>query len=149
MEDTRLPLSFRVLHWALALFVILNFFFLEGGGLPHRMIGYAAFAAVLSRLAIQKKRPSHYNPKAVIVYGLIWLSVILQAATGFLMSLDRFWGNQTLQDTHELTANTIMLLVILHLVGVFWDAFREKRKTWMIMINGEKYARGQNRVQTK
>jgi cytochrome b len=54
------------------------------------------------------------------------------------MGLDRFWGNQTLEDIHEIISNVLLALVCVHLSGVFLDSFTSKRKTWMVMITGKK-----------
>lgn len=80
----------------------------------------------------------HYNPKAVYVYYAIWAMIAGLGVSGFMMGLDRFWGNQTLEDIHEAISNLLLVLVTLHLFGVFFDAYKNKRRTWMLMISGVK-----------
>ncbi|POB13575.1 MULTISPECIES: cytochrome b/b6 domain-containing protein [Pseudomonadati] len=139
MGEIRLPLIFRVLHWGVAIAVILNAFILEEGKQAHRYLGYIAVSFVLLRLLIHKKNPiTHYNPKAKYVYWLMWTAIIGLATTGFLMGLDRFFGNDLLEDIHEVFSNILIFLSLLHLGGVFFDAYKMKRRTWMVMISGEK-----------
>lgn len=140
MNNIKLGLTFRVLHWSIAAVVVLNAFILEEGDVFHRYLGYAAAGLVAYRFFIRKKRVvSHYNGKARPVYWLIWTSVLALALTGFLMGTDKFWGSQRLEDIHELISNFLLVLVALHLLGVFADAFLHKRKTWMVMITGDKH----------
>ncbi|MBD64838.1 MAG: hypothetical protein CME62_06505 [Halobacteriovoraceae bacterium] len=135
----RYPLLFRFIHWWVAFTVILNFFILEVGEVPHRYIGYIACLLVLIRVTLRTKRTiSHYNPKAKYVYYLIWLGILFQGMTGFLMGTDTFWGSSTLEGMHELSAQIIVALASLHIGGVFLDAWRHKRRTWMLMISGVK-----------
>lgn len=139
MEKVKLSLFFRLLHWGVAFIVILNIFFLEDGKLLHRFLGYTALVFIIMRLIFHKKKQvTHYNDKAKYVYWVIWICIGGLGATGFLMELDRFFGNQTLNDIHENFSNILLALVFVHLSGIFIDAFLHKRKTWMVMITGEK-----------
>ncbi len=139
MSAARLAPLFRVLHWGVALTVLLNAYVLEAGDPPHKYIGYLCVALVVLRLVLSKKRTvTHYNPKAIYIYGLIWLSIFGLGLTGFMMGLDRFWGNTTLEQIHSTIANVILVLVLIHLIGVFFDAYKHKRRTWMVMITGHK-----------
>lgn len=91
------------------------------------------------RIIIRKgKLVSHYNPKVKYVYWSIWACISGLALSGFLMGIDRFWGNQILEDIHEIISNVLLVLVFVHLTGMFLDAFLNKRKTWMVMITGKK-----------
>lgn len=139
MSKAKLAPIFRFLHWGIAAVVLINLYILEPGDTPHRYLGYMVLAFVVLRLLISKKRRVvHYNPKAFFIYLLIWLSIFGLALTGFMMGLDRFWGNSTLEQIHEFLANSVLFLTILHLIGVFFDAYKNKRRTWMVMVTGNK-----------
>ena len=60
------------------------------------------------------------------------------ALTGFMLGLDRFFGDSTLEEIHEVISNILLGLVCLHLLGIVFDAFQNKRKTWMVMFTGDK-----------
>lgn len=139
MKDARLSVTFRALHWSIAFIVFLNAFVFKDGKYLHRYLGYTAFAFILMRIFIRKRRlVPHYNSKVKYVYWSIWTCVSGLALSGFLMGLDRFWGNQTLEDIHEIISSVLLAFVCIHLIGIFFDAFLHKRKTWMIMIDGKK-----------
>lgn len=161
------PLSVRLIHWAVALTVVLNAFILEVGDDAHRYLGYFAVVIILVRVGIgifgkgleafsalplapreigrfagallkgkHLSYPGH-NPMASLTYIAIWLMVIGLGVSGWLMGLDRFWGNETLEDVHEILSNVLLGLVVIHLLGVILDSVVHKRKTWMAMISGK------------
>jgi cytochrome b len=161
------PLWLRGLHWLIAIIIILNAFVLEDGDPPHRYLGYVAFAAVLIRFLMGfigigvvsfkhfplglsnikhflsthfKKTHSYegHNPLASWVYIVIWILVLLLGVTGWMLGLDYFFGDETIEDIHSLFSDALIVLVIIHLIGIGIDAILYKRKTWMGMINGYK-----------
>jgi cytochrome b len=115
MNGIQLPLIFRLLHWGLAFAVFLNLIILADGNLV-----------------------PHYNPKAVYAYYGIWACVATLAITGFMMGLDAFWGNDILSAGHQFAAYGLSALVVLHIGGVVADAILHKRRTWMVMVSGNK-----------
>lgn len=81
--------------------------------------------------------PGH-NPIASYVYLMIWGLVCLLAISGFLMKeVDALWGNETLENIHEILANAMIIMILLHLAGVIQDSLYFKRKTWKRMITGK------------
>lgn len=132
-----LPLKIRLLHWGVAAIILTNAYVLEVGDAPHRYLGYLCVAFVITRLLFWKTKTHHYNPKAILVYAVIWACILGLGLTGWMMGLDRFWGNSTLENIHANLVNLILVLVVVHLLGIFVDAYRFKRKTWMKMLNGQ------------
>lgn len=159
------PVSVRINHWALALIIILDAFLVEDD--LHNYLGYLAALLVglrliqgltgkehvrLSSLPLKLSDLKSYfknhlkghaqyeghNPAASVVYILMWLLVIALAVSGWMMGLDAYWGDENLHMIHTWISNALIILAILHLVGVFLDAFIYKRKTWMAMISGKK-----------
>lgn len=153
----------RVLHWSIALAVFLNLFVLEEGDLPHRISGYVAVSSVCLRAiwAFVKSGsaglnvfsfspaefikyiktgfeeiPGKHNPIASWTYLAIWICVIALASTGWMMGLDYFWGDDDLEDIHELFANILLGLTIIHLIGMSIDSLRYRRHTWLKMFTG-------------
>jgi cytochrome b len=159
------PMSIRLIHWSIAVIILLNVFIIEEGDPPHRYIGYVGVALIcmrfyfgmkifntkkfsqfnfsLNNLQIffakhfRKVNPIDYeghNPLASLVYFLMWLSIILLAVTGWMMGLDRFWGDETLEQVHSYLSLFLEALIVIHLIGMALDAVIFKRKTWMRMI---------------
>ena len=151
----------RILHWAIALPVLFNFF-LSGGDTLHIVLGYTALAALLMRLvwglvtkdkahfknfplsvneirnySRTKEYPGH-NPLASIVYILIWLLVGLLGVSGYMMGLDAFWGEEWLEVLHQNFSHALSGLVICHILGMSYDGVKHKRKTWLGMITGKR-----------
>jgi len=158
----------RLTHWVIAIAVIFNLWVLEEGDDAHQIAGYCAVAAVALRgiwgfwggsqsrfssfpLSFKDSRdffssysaggarqfPGH-NPIASIVYLGIWIGVLGLGLTGWMMTLDTFWGDERLEDIHSSIANAMQALVILHLMGMALDSIRFKRRTWMSMFTGRR-----------
>lgn len=159
------PLSIRIIHWLLALVIVMDAFIFVEGDDPHQFLGYFGvflvmwrtyfgfrgkghvlfknFPISLNSLEVFRKnylKKEHvyegHNPLASIVYILMWLCVIVLGVTGWMMGLDAFWGNQQIEEVHEVTSNVLLGLTVFHLIGILLDAFIHKRKTWMKMIRG-------------
>lgn len=157
----------RFIHWAIALPVLLNFF-LDGGDSIHKILGYISLAALITRIAwgfvtkdkahfkffplsptdvkgyvtslrsgTIKDYPGH-NPLASMTYIAIWFLVGLLGVSGFLMGLDAFWGEEWLEELHEVFSNGLVALFICHIVGIIFDGIKHKRKTWLGMITGKR-----------
>lgn len=156
----------RSIHWVIASVILLNLFILDGGDDWHRYLGYLATFALLARLywgfkggtlsrfknfplkiselihfskkifSKHKDYPGH-NPAASWTYVFIWTSLAGLGLTGWMMGLDRFWGEVWLEDIHEYISNFLKLLIVFHFLGILMDAYKFRRKTWMRMITGK------------
>lgn len=140
-NQTVKSLSVRLIHWGIALSVFLVVFFLEDGDAPHRYAGYFALSLVALKvvLSLKNKEESQTGFLKNLVHILIWGLVVLLALTGWMMSLDRFWGEDWLERIHEYLSHSLKVLVLLHLLGVFWDAYKFKRPTWLLMVTGRNH----------
>lgn len=130
----------RFVHWGIALAIILNLFIFDEGELVHRLLGYSAVLLVAVRLVHEFVRKTHRqfpNKIAFITYLLIWGCIISLGISGFLLGTDRFWGDELVEKIHELLANFIKGLAILHLLGIFIDSIKNNRRTWLNMVNGK------------
>lgn len=159
------PWYIRLIHWGLALIILLDAFVLEEGDPPHRYIGYVAVGFVLIRfvlgivgkgkfnfkeMSIHPKKilfflKTHFtkehhfqghNPLASLVYYLMWLDVIALAVTGWLLGTDEYFGDEGMEILHGQLSNGLIALVVIHLLGMTLDGILYKRKTWMGMISG-------------
>lgn len=135
-----LSLFIRLIHWSIAVSVFLNLFILEDGEFVHRFLGYAAVLLVVLRLVYgltTKNRRQFPNKMAQATYFAMWACLIGLGVSGFMMGTDQFWGDETIEEIHELLAKTIQLLIVAHLAGIALDSFKFKRRTWLNMINGK------------
>ena len=157
----------RLTHWLIAFPVLLDFF-IEGGEISHKILGYIAFGTTLFRfiwgfftkdeanfssfplhikktseyaMSVFRKNKINYighNPLASWVYIFMWILVIALGITGFMMGLDKYWGEAWLEELHEVLSNGLMFLVALHFIGLFLDSWKFKRRTWLGMFTGKK-----------
>ncbi|MFS8039533.1 cytochrome b/b6 domain-containing protein [Xanthobacter sp. AM11] len=158
----------RLFHWTVVLGIILNSFALEGGKSAHRYVGYVIAAAlavrivwgvigsrharfsnfvtspwaVLSHLrAVVARRDRRYvghNPAggamALALMGLITLACL----TGWMQTLDIFWGVEWVQEAHEITANLILAMAAVHVLAAIAESVVHRENLPLAMITGRK-----------
>ncbi len=98
---------------------------------PRALVGY--FRGVV---AGSKVRWAGHNPAsswaALAMMGL----VLAQVLTGWLMASGQ--GPEALEDLHELLANALIVLVVLHLAGVLLHTLRHGEMIGRSMVDGRK-----------
>ena len=157
----------RIVHWTLAILVFSNFLN-EDGHTAHRWIGYAATALVLVRLiwgfvgtqharfsdwfptphrvieylklkrAGQAPRYIGHNPLGAVMMLALLALIINQGITGYMMGTDLFFGEKWLEEWHEISANLILGLVCLHVLGAILTGYQQKENLILSMIHGKK-----------
>ncbi|WP_236621685.1 cytochrome b/b6 domain-containing protein [Asticcacaulis benevestitus] len=158
----------RLFHWTIVGGFFLNRFVFTDNRLVHRYIGYAIVCAILMRLIWgfvgtryarfssfvpnlrqlltylgklmrgQEPRYLSHNPAgAVMMLALVVLMLGL-GVTGWMSELDAFWGAEWLENLHELLANTVLGLAVLHVVAAVIESVRHKENLIKSMITGFK-----------
>lgn len=158
----------RVFHWALVGCVFLNQFLLEGGEAPHRWTGYAALVLISGRLVwgfvgsaharfasfaptparvgghvsglLRGRVPTYvgHSPLGAVMMLALVLLVIALGATGWLQTTDAFWGDESLQKTHETLANVLLLAAGMHGLAAIVIGRLERVRLIKAMITGVK-----------
>jgi len=100
---------------------------------PGSLIGY-----LRAMMAGRAKRYVGHNPAggAMIVALLVMLA--LAGGSGWLMTTDRFWGANWLEDSHEILSELTLLLVGLHVVGVVVSSIAHRENLVVAMVTGRK-----------
>lgn len=101
---------------------------------PARLKGHAQ--------ALLSGSPYHrlgHSPIGALVMIIMMLAMFALGVTGFMMEeIDYFWGEDWLQDLHELIANGLALLVGLHLCAAAIESIRLKENLPKSMVTGQR-----------
>lgn len=138
----------RVFHWSLALSFLLNFWVLEAGDPPHEWVGYFIGVLLISRLiygfigshyarfinffptpsrlkihlkAMQQKNfdPSEgHNPMGALMIFALLVNLVIVTLSGWMQTWDMFWGEDWVEEVHEISANLVMILVAIHVTAI-------------------------------
>lgn len=158
----------RLIHWSLALMILLNGAFTDDESKLHEWVGYAALGLVAIRLvwalagpaearfsafppsparairyaraALAGDRSVHlsHNPLGALMVYNLWMTVIAIGVTGYMMTTLRFFGIAWVEEAHELAFNWLMVSVALHVAGVAFDSWRSGVNLVRSMITGRK-----------
>jgi cytochrome b len=158
----------RCFHWALVVCVLVNSFVLDDGETVHQWLGYTASALVAARVvwgfigsaharfadffptphriqqhlrgmrAHQPDTHWGHNPLgALMMLGLMAL-VLALGLTGWMQTLDAFWGEEWLQDLHELLGDVLIIAVTLHAGAAIVMGRVERTRLIKAMFTGVK-----------
>jgi len=73
---------------------------------------------------------------------LMMLSMLLLGVTGFMLEeIDYFWGEEWLEEVHELIANGLAGLVGLHILAALVESLRLRENLPLSMITGRRRVR--------
>lgn len=158
----------RLIHWSLALTILLNGVFVEEESKAHEWIGYIAFGLVGIRLVWALIGPEHarfsafppslrravrhakamlvgdqsvhlsHNPLGALMAYNIWASVIAIGVTGYMMTTLTFFGVDWVEEIHEAVFTWLIFSVALHVCGVALDSWRSGVNLVRAMITGRK-----------
>lgn len=104
---------------------------------PREVLAYAG--QVLRGLA---PRYLGHNPLGgwMVLALMVMLAAI--AVTGWLMTTDMFWGSELMEEVHEALAEGLLVLVVLHVAGVFYTGWHQRENLARAMLSGRKRAPG-------
>ncbi|WP_050929105.1 cytochrome b/b6 domain-containing protein [Aestuariivita boseongensis] len=158
----------RLIHWTLALTILLNATVIEDESTAHEWIGYVALGLVGLRVIWALVGPTHarfssfppsparaarhlraifakehsvflsHNPLGALMVYNIWLSVIALGVTGYMMTTLAFFGVEWVEEAHEVIFGWLVLSVALHVAGVALETRRSGVKLVRAMITGRK-----------
>ncbi|PXW99437.1 cytochrome b [Sphaerotilus hippei] len=158
----------RVFHWSLVTCVVLNYFVIDDGEAVHQWLGYTASALVAARivwgfigsrharfrdffptparlirhvrqlLAGEHEVHVGHNPLGALMMLALIAVVLALGLSGFLQTTDRFWGEEWLQELHELLASTLIALAGLHAAAALVMGRLEGVNLVRAMITGVK-----------
>ena len=158
----------RLSHWTLVACVLGNQFVTEEGELAHLVLGYTAIALVLARIvwgfvgspqarfadffptparlwahlgALRRGEHPHYvghNPLGGLMMLALMALVLALGLSGWLQTLDAYWGDETVQDVHEALAQTLLVAAGLHALAAIVMGRLERTRLIRAMFTGVK-----------
>ena len=159
----------RLFHWTVVAGCAINLLS-QSGNRTHRVVGYVVAAALAIRIvwgfvsrgharfsafvptpatmrhylrqlkARSVPRYIGHNPAgSIMILGLMSLLAAV-SITGWMLGLDRYFGNETLEDLHEALAMAIVPLAGIHVVAAVLEGARHGENLIKSMFTGRKRA---------
>jgi len=98
-------------------------------------------AAYVKDLLIgRERRYLGHNPAGGAMILLLIVSLAALCLTGWMLTLDMFWGADWVEEIHEVLANLLLVLVGLHIAGVVLASLKHHENLARAMITGRKRA---------
>jgi len=134
----------RIFHWSLVSCVLINYFLIDDGETLHQWFGYIASGLIAARViwgfigteharfasffptparlsahlaALRAGKPAFHpghNPFGAVMMLALMGTVLALGLSGFLQTTDMFWGEEWLQELHEILASVLIGLAGLH-----------------------------------
>jgi len=160
----------RIFHWSLAISFAVAWVTADAWHDLHIWAGYAAAALIAFRLAWgllgpryarfaqfvrapgavaaylkdltigRERRYLGHNPAGGAMVLLLIVSLAALCLTGWMSTLDMFWGAEWVEEIHEALANFLLILVALHIGGVILASLKHHENLVRAMVTGRKRA---------
>lgn len=160
----------RVFHWSLVLAFFGAYFSTESIGWLHKSFGYTTVALVAVRLVwglvgseharfanftpgprrlvsyllavAQQREPRHlgHNPAGSVMILFLLGMVALIGTTGWMLTLDAFWGNGTVENLHVLAVDVTLVAIVIHVSANLYASARHRENLVLSMVTGRKRA---------
>jgi cytochrome b len=164
-------LPLRLWHWWLAVLVLVAWVTPNVHDGLHRLAGYAILGLLAFRLIwgvlgtrhsrfrsiaaglratpaylwnLRRGRTGRYlglNPAGTAMQLALLLVLIVSAVTGAMQVTVRFFGTWWVEDTHEVTSDLVIVLVVLHVAGVVLVSRLQRENLARAMLTGRKLLR--------
>jgi len=100
---------------------------------PNRTINY-----LKSMMRGDEARHVGHNPAGGAMVIALLLGLVGLTISGWMLTLDMFWKVEWVKEGHEAIANMVLVLVLVHIAGVFFAGKRHKENLVRAMITGFK-----------
>ena len=87
-----------------------------------------------------ERRYLGHNPAGAVMIVALLVSIVATTLTGWLMTTDRFYGDDTMQALHSACAYGVIALAIIHVGGVILASRHHNENLVAAMITGNKRA---------
>lgn len=158
----------RVFHWTVVAGCMADLFVLGGGRTSHNVVGYTVAGLVVARVvwgfvgtrharfadfvpgpsgllryleALARGREPRFlghNPAAAAMILALLGTLAGLGLTGWMTTLDAFWGAEWLEELHEALANGLIALVAIHAAAAVIESVRHRENLVWAMVSGRK-----------
>lgn len=158
----------RFFHWSLVAFFTFAFVTGDEWNKAHEIAGYVIAGLVASRvlwgiigtryarfsnfiyrpstivgfardsMTLKAKRYLGHNPAGGIMVVALLLAITAISVTGYMLTLDAFWGVEWVEEAHEAAAYGTLVLIGLHVAGVVFSSFEHRENLVKSMFIGHK-----------
>ena len=158
----------RIFHWSLVAGIAFAWITSEGLDRVHELIGYGVAILIAIRLVwgfvgskyarfsqfvkgpratlaylrrmVRGKAPRHlgHNPAGAAMIIALLTTIMVTLVSGWMMTLDTFWGVEWVEELHEVVANFVLVLVAFHVAGVIHASVTHRESLVKAMITGLK-----------
>lgn len=158
----------RLFHWSLVLCFFVAYWSTDSIGWVHKGFGYAVLALIAARVAwgffgttharfsdfvpgprqlwrygldmLRRREPRHigHNPAGSVMILFLLFCVTGIGVTGWMMTLDAWWGNTTVEDLHTLLVDVTLVAVAIHVAANLYASERHRENLIWAMITGYK-----------
>lgn len=158
----------RVFHWTLVACFFGAYLSTEHIGWVHKGCGYATLALVAARgvwglvgseharfanfvptparllrylgALLKRREPRHlgHNPAGSVMILFLLAMVTTIGISGWMMTLDAFWGNDTVETTHVMSVDLTLAAIAIHVLANVYGSVRHRENLIMSMVTGRK-----------
>ena len=158
----------RLFHWSVVAGCVLNLAVFTDGKGAHRWIGYAVAVALVIRIVWgfvgtryarfaefvpgpiglaaylkalaqgQAPRFLGHNPAGALMMLTLMALLAAVSLTGWMLTLDAWFGDDNLEELHEALANGILVFAGVHVAAALFESWRHGENLVRSMITGRK-----------
>jgi cytochrome b len=160
----------RLVHWTVAVLIMIDLLNEAGANPSHRYFGYAAAALVILRLVwgllgspyarlrtmaqratqamdfVRRHTRTHaeqyvaHTPLGALMAFTLWGLTLCVAVTGWMLQLDAFWGDESLRSIHVTTAYVLAACAGTHVTAAIFTSVTTRTNLVKSMLTGSKPA---------
>jgi len=158
----------RLFHWSLVTMFATAYFTSDDAEALHQWAGYIALGLVAFRivwgfigtpharfadfvprparlanylgLLARGREPRHlgHNPAAAVMIVFLLAMVAVIGSTGWLMTTDWGWGNETIEALHAGAVKLTLAAIAFHVVAAVFESMRHRENLVLSMLTGYK-----------
>jgi cytochrome b len=86
----------------------------------------------------REPRQIGHNPAAAVMMLALMALLAAVSVTGWMATLDAFWGVEWVEELHEGTAEAILWLALIHAGAALYESMRHRENLVWAMVTGRK-----------